>query len=134
MYFILLQQLTLLSLLLTLNYSLLELLELFLTNSSVQLGLWNHSSRSALLLVLPLGGGPRDRPAAAGSDGDRVIEVFPSRGRGGRIGLLLLRLGLARHDLDVPYVDELAAVLAKRDVLNFKSWLHSLFAAIALSF
>ena len=81
--------------------------------------------------MLPLAGSPCDRPAA-GSDGDRVIEVFSSRARGGRIGLLLLRFGLARHDLDVPYVDELPAVLTKRDVLNFKSCLHSLPLSLSL--
>ena len=62
--------------------------------------------------MLPLGGGPRNRSAGPG----RVVDVL-SLGHGGRIGLLL-RFGLACHDLDVSYVDDLPVVLTKRDVLN----------------
>ena len=64
--------------------------------------------------MLPLGGCLHNRPAGLG-----VVDVV-ARGRGGGGFGLLLRFGLARHDLDVSYVDDLAAVLTKRDLLNFK--------------
>ena len=68
-----------------------------------------HSSRSDVMLNLSLGAA-----AARSSPGGRVVAVFLRRGG----LLLLLRFSLARHDLDVPYVDDLAAVLSEGDVLN----------------
>ena len=62
------------------------------------------------MLILPLGAA-----AARSGTGGWVVDVFLRRGG----LLLLLRLGLARNDLDVPYVDDLAAVLSEGDVLNF---------------
>ena len=63
--------------------------------------------------VLPLDARPA---SAAGPGRARVVQVLSGGGCGG-VGLLL-RLRLAGHDLDVRYVDEVAVVLAKCDVLQ----------------
>ena len=84
---------------------------------TLTLGLRVHSSRSDVMLILPLGAaGARSGP------GGRVVDAFLRRGG----LLLLLRFGLTGHDLDVPYVDDLAAVLSEGYILNFDIGLRML--------